>query len=127
MISFFVYQLHLQSNIYYSATVTISSSILHIANQCRNSGVKDDFIWSLTYSRLTTSELINDVNNAIRNKCQTSGYQFFDNDNVITDKLWKNILHLRNSGKDNILSKPLLSLSTYFVTKQQNHQIFSYF
>lgn len=127
MILFFVHQLHLQSKIYYSATVTISSSILHIANQCRNSGVKDAFIWSLTYSSLTASELVNDVNNAIRSKCQTSGYQFFDNDNVITDKLWKKILHLRNSGKDNILSKLLLSLSTYFLTNQRNHQIFLYF
>ena len=53
---------------------TISSSILQTDNQCRNYWVKDVFILSLTCSTLTKYELINNVNNAMRNKCETSGY-----------------------------------------------------
>ena len=73
-----------------SAAKIILNSTLHKANQCRNCGVKDVIILSLTCSTLTNSELVNDVNNAIQNKCQTFAYHFIDNSNVTTDTLWKN-------------------------------------
>ena len=46
-----------------STTETVSNSILHIANQCRNNGVKEVSISSVTYTTLLNSDLINDVNN----------------------------------------------------------------
>ena len=66
---------------------TVSNSILHIANQCKNYGVKEVSISSVTCTTLLNSDLINDVNNALQNICQTSGYQFIDNNNITTEKL----------------------------------------
>ena len=43
-----------------STSETVSKSILHIANQCKNYGVKEVFILGVTRN----SDLINDVNNA---------------------------------------------------------------
>ena len=59
-----------------STAETVSNSI--IANQCRNYGVKEVSISSVTCTTLLNSDLINDVNNTPRNKCQTSGYHFID-------------------------------------------------
>ena len=48
-----------------------SNIILHIAHQCKNYGVKEASISSVTCTTLLNSDLINDVNNAPRSKCQT--------------------------------------------------------
>ena len=64
-----------------STAETVSNSILHIANQCRNYGVKEVSISSVTCTTLLNFDLINDVNNTLRNKCETSGYHFIDNNN----------------------------------------------
>ena len=87
-----------------STAETVSNSILHIANQCRNYGVKEVSISSVTCTTLLNSDLTNDVNNILRNKCRTSGYHFIDNNNITTEKLWKDGLHLTNSGKGFIIN-----------------------
>ena len=38
---------------------------------------------------MNNSDLNNDVNNALRNNCQTSGYHVIDNNNIITEKFGK--------------------------------------
>lgn len=55
---------------------TVPDSTLHIANHCKN---YENSISNGTSTTLLTPELINDVSNALRNKCQTSGYQFKSN------------------------------------------------
>ena len=70
-----------------STAENLSDIILPIANQCKNYGVKEVSISSVTCTTLLNSELINDLNNALQNKCQTLGYQFIDNNNITTEKL----------------------------------------
>ena len=65
---------------------------------------KRGFYFELTWTTLLNSDLINDVNNALRNKCIIYGYHFIDNNNITTEKLWKNGLHLTNSGKGIIVN-----------------------
>ena len=105
---------------------TVSNSILHIANQCINHGVKEVSISSVTCTTLLNSDLINDVNNTLRNKYQTSGYHIIDDNTITTEKLWKDGLHLTNSGKGIIINNFVQSLnSSHFLTKQPNRQILS--
>ena len=92
-----------------STAETVSNSILHIANQHKDYGVKEVSISRVTCTALLNSNLINHVNNALRNKCQTSGDHFIDNDNITLEKLWKDGLHLTNSGKGIIINN-LVSL-----------------
>ena len=73
-----------------STAETVSNSILHIANQCKNYGVKEVSISSVTRPILLNSDLIND---------QTYGYHFIDHNNITMEKLWKDGLHLTNSRK----------------------------
>ena len=92
-----------------STAETVSNSILHIANQHKDYGVKEVSISSVACKALLSSDLINHVNNALRNKCQTSGDHFIDNDNITPEKLWKDGLPLTSSGKDIIINS-LVSL-----------------
>ena len=48
-----------------STVENVSDSTLRIANQCKNYGVKEVYISSVTCATLLNSELINDVNNAL--------------------------------------------------------------
>ena len=109
-----------------STVETVSNSILHIAKQCKKYGVKEVSISSVTCTTLLNSDLINDVNDALRNKCQTSGYHLIDNNNITTEKLSKDGLHLTDSGKGIIINNFVQSVnSSHFLTKQPNRQILS--
>ena len=100
-----------------STAETVSNSILHRANQCKHYGVKKDSISSITCATLLNCDLIN-VNNSLRNKYQTYGYHFIDNNNIITEKLWKDGLHLTNFGKGIIINNHVQSLnSSHFLTR----------
>ena len=68
---------------------TASNSNLHIANQCKNYGVKEASISRVTCMTLVNSDIINDVNNLLRNKCQTTGYHFIDNSNSTMENFGK--------------------------------------
>ena len=58
------------------------------------------------------------MNNALRNKCQTSDYHFVNNSNITTEKIWKDGLHLRNCGKGIIINNFVQSLnSSHFFNK----------
>ena len=88
-----------------STAETVSNSILHRANQCKYYGVKKDSISSITCATLLNCDLIN-------------GYHFIDNNNIITEKLWKDGLHLTNSGKGIIINNYVQSLkSSHFLTR----------
>ena len=66
------------------------------------------------------------MNNALRNKCQTSGYHFIYDNNITMEKLWKDGLHLTNSGKGIVINDFVQSFnSSHFLTKQPNRQILS--
>ena len=67
---------------------TVPDSTLHIANHCKN---YENSISNGTSTTLLTPELINDVSNALRNKCQTSGYQF--KNNITMENFQKDGLH----------------------------------
>ena len=67
-----------------STADTVSNIILHIVNQCKNYGVKEVSISSVTCRTPLNSDLTNEVNNALQNKCQTSRYDFNDDNNTTT-------------------------------------------
>ena len=64
------------------------------------------------------------MNKALRKTSQTSAHHVIDNSNITTEKLWKDGLHLTNSGKLIVISNFVHSLnSSNFLRKQPNCQI----
>ena len=53
--------------------VYCGDSILDVANQYKNYGVNKVFISSVTCTTLLNSDIIDDVNNALQNKCPMTG------------------------------------------------------
>ena len=95
-----------------STAETVSNSILHIAIQCKNYEVKEVSTLSVTCTTVLNFDLINDVNNALQNTCQTSGYHFINNNNITMEKLWKGGFHLTNSDKGIIINNFVQSLNS---------------
>ena len=87
-----------------STVETVSNSILHIVHQFKKYSVKDVPISSVTCTTLLNSDLINDVNKALQNKCEISTYDFIDKNDVTTGKLSKDGLYLTNSGQGIIIN-----------------------
>ena len=56
-----------------STVETVSIDILHIVNQCKNYGVNRFSISSVTCTTLLNSDVMYDVNSALRIQCQITG------------------------------------------------------
>ena len=74
-----------------SVSETVPDNTLHITNHCKNCEVNEDSVSSRTCTTLLSAEFTNDVSNALRNKCQTSGYQF--KNNITMEHFQKDGLH----------------------------------
>ena len=70
---------------------TVPDNTLHITNHCKNYEVNEDSISNGTCTTILSAEFINDVSNALRNNCQTSGYQF--KNNITMENFQKDGLH----------------------------------
>ena len=86
----------------------IGNSILNIARNARCSGVSDIHVCSIIYRRGQIYEQFRkDINLFIRLKCLEEGFYYVDNDNINYKDLWKDGLHLNDSGtqklKNNLL------------------------
>ena len=57
------------------------------------------FISSLTFNTRTSHKLLNEVNEMIERVYLENGYYYIDNENVCENDLFKDGLHLQNSGK----------------------------
>ena len=75
---------------------TVPDNTLHITNHCKNYEINKDSISNRTGTTLLSAEFINDVSNALRNKCQTSGYQV------------KNSITMENFQKDGLYPLQIL-------------------
>ena len=90
-----------------SNTDTVSKDIINIANHCKNFDVKQIIISGVTLTVWLSASFIYQLNNSMRVLCQTHGYSFTDKNNVSSEILWQDGLHLNNSGKGVSLNNTL--------------------
>ena len=74
-------------------------NIKEIGKKCKNYKVKYVFISSLTFNTRLSLKLLNEVNEMIEWVCLENGYHYIENENVYENDLFKDGLHLQNSGK----------------------------
>ena len=79
-------------------------NIKEIGKKCKNNKVKYVFISSLTFNTRISHKLLNEVNEMIERVCLENGYYYIENGNVYENDLFKDGLHLQNSGKKNFVS-----------------------
>ena len=91
----------------------IAKDIVNIVETCKGAGINDIFVSSLLVKknpRLTA--VIHRVNDLLRDYCATNGIHFINNDNVTTEHLWKDGIHLQDIGTT-ILSKNFYEYINY--------------
>ena len=67
---------------------------------CRHSGVNDVFILAMICRRgKFLNGKVNRVNFLLKQICEENGYFFIDNSNIEIRDLWKDGIHLIESGK----------------------------
>ena len=85
-------------------------NIKGIGKKCKNYKVKYVFLSSLTFNTRISQKLLNEVNKMIEKICLENGYHYIENGIVYENDLFKNGLHLQNSGKKIC---PIISLYIY--------------
>ena len=93
-------------------------NIKNIARKCKKYGIQKVLIFGLTTNRLA-QDVIEEVNKLIKNMCNIEGYCYVNNDNITRANLFKDGLHLLDTGKQiladnfvfNVNKKFLMSLT----------------
>ena len=101
----------------------IAESVIDIAKECVQLGVKDVFVSSVTVNTRRSSAFISAVNNILQDKCATHQFHFIDNSNIKKEHLWKDGLHLNRPGKDLLMNNFLRSLNNFFLRKLKEREV----
>ena len=101
----------------------IAESVIDIAKECVQLGVKDVFVSSVTVNTRRSSAFISAVNNILQDKCATHQFHFIDNSNIKKEHLWKDGLHLNQSGKNLLMNNFLRSLNNFFLRKLKEREV----
>ena len=75
--------------------------------------VKYVFILSLTFNTRISHKLLSEVNDMIKTVCLENGHYYIENGNVYENDLFKDGLHLQNSGKKILSQNFIVNLQTY--------------
>ena len=101
----------------------ITESVIDIAKECVRLDVKDVFVSSVMINTRRSSAFISTVNNILQDKCATHQFHFIDNLNIKKEHLWKDGLHLNQSGKDLLMNNFLCSLNNSFLRKLKEREV----
>ena len=102
--------------LYYSSSRQINllpQNIKEIGKKCISYKVKYVFISSLTFNASISHKLLNEVNEIIERVWLENSYYYSKNGNVYENDLFKDGLHLQNSGKKIVSQIFIVNLQTY--------------
>ena len=92
----------------------ICDDIIKIALSCRSHNIVTIFVSSIAYSIKVNLQLIRNLNGLLYNVCSKYGFHFVDNGAVSKCDLWKDGIHLLETGKVIIVNKFISSIN-YFL------------
>ena len=99
----------------------ILQNIKNIAQKCKRSGIQKVLIsWLLTANRLA-QDLIEEVNKLIKNMCNIEGYCCVNNDNITRANLFKDGLHLLDTGKQILADNFVFNVNRNFLMSRKFH------
>ena len=100
-----------------SAPEKIANEIADMAILCRDYGVNDVFISAMICRRgKFLNGKVKRVNFLLKQICEENGYFFIDNSNIEFRDLWKDGIHLLESGKTKLAENLIYFLKQFFLT-----------
>ena len=91
--------------------------------KCRNFGVKYIFVSGLVYTKRIITEFLEDVNLKLVNVCKEMQVYFIDNRNIMGFYLFRDGLHLLESGK-RLLANNFVSNFNNFLSVKHRPNLF---
>ena len=92
----------------------IAKDIINIALRCRSHNIATIFISSIVYSTKVSHTIIQKLNELLLNECTKYDFHLVDNGAVSKENLWKDGVHLVESGKV-IIANNLLNCINNFL------------
>ena len=101
----------------------IVRDVVDIALQCRNYNIGTVSISSIVYSTKVNYGLLHKLNNALHEECLKHSFYFIDNSAVTEKDLWKDGVHLVESGKCIVANNFINHLNCFFGLR--NHPLWN--
>ena len=95
-------------------------NIKNIARKCKKYGIQKVLIFGLTTNRLA-QDVIEEVNKLIKNMCNIEGYCYVNNDNITRANLFKDGLHLLDTGKQILADNFVFNVNKKFLMSRIFH------
>ena len=92
----------------------IAKDIINIALRCRSHNIAIIFISSIVYSTKVSHTIIQKLNELLLNECTKYDFHLVDNGAVSKVNLWKDGVHLVESGKAVIANNLLNCINNFF-------------
>ena len=91
----------------------IAKDIINIALRCRSNNIVTIFISSTVYYTKVSHTIIQKLNEPLLHECKRYGFHLADNGAVFKEKLWKDGVHLIESGKVIIVNNLLNCINNF--------------
>ena len=101
----------------------IAKEITNIGLRCKEYGVKNIFLSGIAYSAKVNINLIRKLNRQLECYCNDLCFEYINNENIRRHDLWKDGIHLQNSGIKIIVDNFLSNLHYYFRSRIQDQDI----
>ena len=84
-----------------------------MAGKCKSSGIKKVFISGIVKNTQINDFIIQAVNRKIYDDCQKEDYSFIINDGIGSNDLFKDGLHLLDSGKQSLADNCIFNINSF--------------
>ena len=99
----------------------LMSNIHKIVEKCKRVGVRNIFVSGLVYTTRVSLPILERVHSLISNYCRENACFYIDNRNIRGFCLYKDGLHLLESGKKILANNFIVNLNKFFVDAHSHH------
>ena len=103
---------------------SLTRNILEMSQKCKEHGIEGIIISSLVVTENIDLNLLTRVNALLCNMCRENGFCFVDNSNISVENLFKDKLHLLDSGQTILANNFIYCINNYFFLTHTRHPHF---
>ena len=104
--------------------MSLTRNILEISQRFKEYGIEEIIISSLVVKERIDPSMLARVNESLCNMCRENGFYFADNSNISVDNLFKDKLHLLDSGKTVLANNFIYCINNYFLLAHTHYSHF---
>lgn len=99
----------------------VAENIRSIARKCKKYGINKIFISGLITTTRYLERVRNEANNLVKSICDAEGYFYINNNNIPQSELFKDGLHLLDSGKNILAENFVVNVNNNFLISRTFH------